>query len=245
MTPVSREVLEALAPSGRLRAGINYGNVVLASKDSASGELRGVHVDLARELAVRLGVPVDLQGEAAAGTLVEALKAGTLDVVLLSFEPSRAREIVYSPVYLTVDATYLVPPGSTLATAEEVDRPGVRIAIAAKGVYEYYLKSRLKHATLANAPSTHAAFERFATERLDALVGLRPRLAEDLPRMPGARIVEGRFMLVEQALATRAGRPAAADFVRDFVHDIRASGLLARVLESNQVRGVTIASTER
>jgi polar amino acid transport system substrate-binding protein len=166
-------------------------------------------------------------------------------VVLLSFESSRAREIAYSPVYLTVDATYLVPPGSPLRTAEEVDRPGARIAIAAKGVYEYYLKNHLKHATLVSAASTHAAFEMFAAEGLDALVGLRPRLAEDLPRMPGARIVDGRFMLVEQALATRAGRPAGADFVRDFVHDVRTSGFLARVLQHNQVRGVTIAPMGR
>jgi len=237
-------VLADLAPGGRLRVGINYGNVVLASRDPASGELRGVHVDLARELASRLGVPADLQGQAAAGTLVEALKAGSLDVVLLSFEPSRAREIAYSPIYLSVDATYLVPPGSPLRTAEEVDRPGARIAIAAKGVYEYYLKSHLKYATLVSAPSTHAAFERFAAERLDALVGLRPRLAEDLPRMPGARIVDGRFMRVEQALATRSGHPAGADFVRNFVHDVLTSGLLARIVEDNGVRGVTIAPAE-
>jgi len=245
VSPVSSALLPELAPSGRLRAGINYGNAILAARDPGSGELRGVHVDLAREMGRRLGVPVDLQGRAAAGTLVEELKTGTLDVAFLSFEPSRAEEIAYSPAYLAVDATYLVPPGSPLCAAEEVDRPGVRIAIAAKGVYEFYLKRHLRHARLVSAPSTHAAFELFAADKLDALVGLRPRLAEDAGMMPGSRIVEGRFMLVEQAIASRRGHEAGARFVRDFIRDAGRSGLLARIVDDNRVRGVTIASMEK
>ncbi len=240
-SPVSSAVLSELAPSGRLRAGINYGNVVLAARDPASGELSGVHVDLARELGRRLGVPVELQGRAAAGALVEELKAGTLDLALLSFEPSRAEEIAYSPAYLEVDATYLVPPGSPMRTADDVDRDGARIVVAAHGVYEFYLKRHLKRAQLVSAPSTHAAFGLFAAEKLDALVGLRPRLVEDSGMMPGSRIVEGRFMLVEQAIASRRGREAGARFVREFVRDAGVSGLLARLLETNRVRGVTVA----
>jgi polar amino acid transport system substrate-binding protein len=234
-------VLSELAPGGRLRAGINFGNVILASRDPASGELRGVHVDLARELGRCLGVTVELQGRAAAGTLVEELKAGELDVALLSFEPSRAQEIAYSPAYLEVDATYLVPSGSPLRTAADVDRDGVRVAIAARGVYEFYLKRHLKRAKLVSAPSTHAAFELFAAEKLDALVGLRPRLVEDSGMLPGSRIVEGRFMLVAQAIASRRGCEAGARFVSDFIRDAVASGLLARVVEHNRVRGVTVA----
>lgn len=234
-------VLSKVVPSGRLRAGINYGNVILASRDPASGELRGVHVDLVRELGRRLGVPVDLQGRAAAGTLVEELKAGTLDVALLSFEPSRAGEISYSPAYLEVDATYLVPPGSPLHAAEDVDREGARIAIAARGVYEFFLKRHLKHAKLVSAPSTHAAFDLFVAEKLDALVGLRPRLVADAEMMPGSRVVNGRFMLVEQAVASPKGREAGAQYIREFIEDAKASGLIARTIVNNQVRGVTVA----
>ena len=238
---VSSTVLSDLAPAGRLRAGINYGNVILAAKNPGSGELRGVHVDLARELGRRLGMPVELQGRAAAGTLVEELKAGALDVALLSSEPSRAGEIVFSPAYLEVDATYLVPPGSPLRGADDVDGEGVRIAIAAKSVYEFYLMRQLKHAKLFNAPSTHAAFELFAAEKLDALVGLRPRLVADSERMPGSRIVAGRFMLVEQAIASARGRNAGAQFIRGFTEEVKTSGFIARSLENNGVRGVTVA----
>jgi polar amino acid transport system substrate-binding protein len=238
---ISPAVRSELAPAGTLRAGINYGNVILASRDPASGELRGVHVDLAKELGRAAGVPVELIGYAAAGAMVEGLKAGKLDVALLSAEPARAGEIVFSPTYVEIDATYLVPPGSPLRNAAEVDREGVRIAIAAKGVYEFYLNRTLKRAKLVNAPSTHAAFELFASSKLDALVGLRPRLVVDSEMMPGSRVLDGRFMVVEQSIASPRGRDAAAKYVREFVEEAKASGLIARLLEKNGVRGVTVA----
>jgi polar amino acid transport system substrate-binding protein len=230
-----------LAPTGTLRVGINYGNVILATKDAASGELRGVHVDLARELGSRSGVPVELVGYAAAGAIVEALKSGALDVGLLSYEPARTAEIAFSPAYVEIDATYLVPAGSALRSAADVDQDGVRIAIAAKSVYEFYLSRNLKRAKLVNAPSTHAAFELFAARKLDALVGLRPRLAEDSAMMPGSRVLDGRFMVVEQAIASPRGRDAGAKLIREFVEEAKASGLVARLLEKNAVRGVTVA----
>jgi len=238
---LSPAVLSEIAPGGRMRAGINYGNVILASRDPASGVLRGVHVDLARELGRRLGVPVELKGRPDAGTLVEELNSGVLDVALLSFEPSRAGEIAFSPTYLEVDATYLVPPGSPMRAAENVDRDGARIAITARSVYAFFLNRHLRHAKLVSAPSTHAAFDLFAREKLDALVGLRPRLAADAKMMPGSRVVDGRFMLVEQAVASPKGREAGAQFIREFIEDAKASGLIARAVLNNQVRGVTVA----
>ena len=228
-----------LAPAGRLRAGINYGNVVLANRDPASGELRGFHVDIARELGRRAGLAVELAGYAAAGAMVEALKAGALEVGLLSFEPARSGELDFTPVYLEVDATYLVPPGSPLNAAAEVDREGTRVAIAAASVYEHYLKRNLKHATLIGAPSTHEAFELFAARRLDALVGLRPRLVADSKLMPGSRVLDGRFMAVGQALASRKGHDAGARYLSRFIEDAMASGLVAGLLEKHGVRGVS------
>jgi polar amino acid transport system substrate-binding protein len=238
---ISPSARSDLAPTGRLRVGINYGNVILAAKDPASGELRGVHVDVARELARGAGVPVDLVGYAAAGAIVEALKAGALDIGLLSYEPARTTEIAFSPAYVEIDATYLVPPGSPLRTAADVDREGVRIAIAAKSVYEFYLSRNLKRAKLVNAPSTHAAYELFAASKLDALVGLRPRLVADSEMMPGSRVVDGRFMVVEQSVASPKGRDAAARYIREFIEDVKASGFVARSLEQHRVRGVSVA----
>jgi polar amino acid transport system substrate-binding protein len=231
-----------VAPTGVLRAGINYGNVVLAGRDPASGELSGVHVDLARDLARRLGIGVELAGHPAAGDLVEELKAGRLDIALLSTERSRAGDIVFSPPYVEIDATYLVPPGSRCRTAAEVDREGARIAITARSVYEFFLQRHLTRARLVSAPTTHAAYELFARDRLDALVGLRPRLVADAERMPGSRIVDGRFMVVFQSIATRRGRGAGARCVAEFIEHAHGSGLIAAALERHGVRGVSVAS---
>lgn len=229
-----------LAPGGRLRAGINYGNVVLARRE-AGGELRGLHVDLALALGVDAGVPVDLAGFPAAGDIVERLRAGALDVGFLSYETARLGEVEFSPPYLEIDATYLVPPGSPLRDVPDVDRDGVRIAIAGRSVYEHYLKRALRHARLSSAPSTHAAYELFAAGGFDALVGLRPRLIADAAAMPASRVLEGRFMLTQQALAVPAGRAGAARQVRRFVEKSVASGLVARLLAAHGVRGAAVA----
>jgi len=242
---ISAAARAELAPAGRLRAGINYGNVVLANRDPANGELRGVHVELARELGRWAGVAVELVGYAAAGAIIEALKSGALDVGLLSYEPARTGEVAFSPVYLEVDATYLVPPGSPLRAAVDVDRDGVRVAIAAASVYEHYLKRSLKRATLISAPSTHEAFDLFAARRLDALVGLRPRLVVDSERMPGSRVLDGRFMVVGQALASPRWRDAGARFLGRFIEEAMASGLVADLLEKHGVRGVSAISPAR
>ena len=122
-SPVDESLRNEIAPGGKLRAGINYGNVVLAIKDPATGELQGVHVDLARELAKRLDVTIELIGYDSAGALVDGLKNGTLDVALLSAEPARAGEITFSPAYVDIDATYLVPAGSPIG--DEIGRAHV------------------------------------------------------------------------------------------------------------------------
>ena len=230
-----------LAPTGILRVGINYGNVVLATKDSASGELRGVHVELARELARRAGVAVELVGFAAAGTMVEGLKSGALDAALLSAEPARASEINFSPAYVDIDATYLVPAGSAIRTVADVDRDGTRIAIAAKSAYEFYLSRNLKHARLMSGPGTFGAYDLFVSAQLDALVGIRPRLVIEAEKLPGSRVLEGRFMAIEQTIASPKGRDDAARYISAFIEEVKASGFIAHLLVEHGVRGVLVS----
>lgn len=225
-----------LAPTGALRVGINYGNVVLAAKDAVSGELRGVHVDLARALAQRADVPLTFVGYASAGEIVEALKAGALDAGFITTEPSRAGEIDFTTAYLEIEATYLVPPGSRFGSAAEVDCDGTRIAIAAKSAYEHFLHRTLRHAMLIAAPSTHAAFDLFVKDKLDALVGLRPRLVLDAAMLPGSRVLDGHFMVMKQTIASQKGREFASAFLRAFVEDAKTSGLIARTLAAHGVR---------
>jgi polar amino acid transport system substrate-binding protein len=239
--PIAPSVRSELAPAGTLRAGINYGNVVLATRDPASGELRGVHVDLARELARRAGVAIELIGYDTAGGMVDGLKRGALDVALLSAEPARAGEINFSPAYVDIDATYLVPAGSPIRSVADVDRDGTRVAIAAKSAYEFFLSRNLKHAKLVAGPGTFGAYDVFVSGKLDALVGIRPRLVIESERLPGSRVLAGRFMAIEQTIASPKGRDAAARYVREFVEDVKASGLVARMLADHSVRGVTVS----
>ena len=239
--PITPAVRAELAPGGTLRAGINYGNVVLATKDPASGELKGVHVDLARELARRAGVAIELIGYDTAGGMVDGLKHGALDVALLSAEPARAGEINFSPAYVDIDATYLVPAGSPISDVADIDRDGTRVAIAAKSAYEFFLSRNLKHARLVAGAGTFGAYDVFVSGKLDALVGIRPRLVIESEKLPGSRVLGGRFMAIEQTVASPKGRDAAARYVREFIEDAKASGFIARMLSDNAVRGVSVS----
>jgi polar amino acid transport system substrate-binding protein len=234
--------LSDLAPTGKLRVGINFQNLVLTRKDPATGEPGGIAVDLARELGRRLGVPVEIVPYTTAGNLAAAVKSGAWDVAFLAVEPQRANEIDFASGYLEIETTYLVPAGSRLRTIDDVDREGVRIAVGAKGGPDLILTRTLKHAQLVRAPTTAAASKMFVSDKLDALAGLRPTLMLDAERIPGSRILDGRFSVVQQSVGTPKGREAGAKYLREFVEDIKASGLVAQLIEKNGARGAKVAS---
>jgi polar amino acid transport system substrate-binding protein len=230
-----------LAPSGVLRAGINLGNFLLVSAKSPAGEPEGVAPDLAREIAARLGVGVAYVPFARPGELADAAGRDVWDIGLIAAEPARAKEIAFTPAYAEIEATYLVPAGSPLKTIAEVDRPGVRIAVAARSAYDLWLSRHLAHAELVRSGSLDGAYERFVGEKLDALAGLRPRLLQDLEKLPGARVLDGQFTAVQQAVGTARSNAAGAAFLRDFVEEAKASGLIARLIERHRIRGLSVA----
>ncbi|HXL76284.1 MAG TPA: transporter substrate-binding domain-containing protein, partial [Burkholderiales bacterium] len=158
---VRPDVAQDLAPTGRLRAAINLGNPVLAQKDPARGELRGVSVDLARELGRRLAVPVELIAYDAAGKVTDAVKTGAWDIAFVAIDPARATEIAFTPPYVVIEGTYLVAADSPLRAIADVDREGVRIAVSSKSAYDLYLSRTLKRAQLVRAPSPPASIELF------------------------------------------------------------------------------------
>lgn len=243
MTPVATPAIRAeLAPTGRLRVGINYGNFLLVARDSSAGEPRGIAPDLARELGARLGVGVDFVGFDTAGKMADAVKTGVWDVAFLGAEPQRASDIAFTAAYLEIPSTYLVPAGSRIRAIAEVDREGVRIAVAAKSAYDLYLSRNIRHAQLLRAQGIDASYELFVAEKLDALSGLKPRLVMDADRLPGARVLEGQFTAIQQAIGTPVARAAAAKVLREFVEDAKASGLIAAAIARHGVRGVTVAS---
>jgi len=234
-------LLKELAPTGVLRAGINLSNYLLVTGKSPSGEPVGVAPDMARAIAERLGVPLKLVPFETPGELADAAGNNVWDIGLIGAEPARAKKITFSPAYVEIEATYLVPAGSPLQTIEEVDRPGVRIALMARSAYDLWLVRHIKHAQLVYADSGDAAFDLFVNEKLEALASLRPGLLIDVNKLPGARILEGQFTAVQQAVGTSNANAAGAAFLRRFVEESKTSGFVANLIAHHQVRGLSVA----
>ena len=231
-----------LAPTGTLRVGLNMSNFLLTRTDSATGKPAGLAADLGHELGRRLGVPIELVPYPNPGALADDAKSGKWDVGFLGAEPQRANEIDFTAAYVEIEATYLVPPGSKLKTIDDVDREGIRIAVPERSAYELYLTRSLKDAKLVHEKGSDNAFKRFVDDKLDALAGLKPRLVTDQEKLPGSRIIDGRFTAVQQAAGTPKGRSAGAQYLREFIEDVKSSGLVARTIEKNDVRGLTVAA---
>jgi polar amino acid transport system substrate-binding protein len=238
-------LLSLLAPTGKLRVGINYGNPVLATRDPASGELRGVAVDLARELAKSVNTAVELVGFESAGQMVAALHAGAWDMAFLAIDAQRADEIDFTAPYIEIEGTYLVPGDSPLRTVEDVDRDGVRIGVSANSAYDLFLKRSIKHAQLVPAADPSAAFELLLAGKVDAVAGVRQSLMANAARLPGSHVFTGRFMAIQQALGIPKGRDEAANYLREFIEHAKASGLVARAIEKAGVSGVSVPPRHR
>lgn len=238
--PVTDAARAELAPTGKLRAGVNLRNELFMKKDAATGELRGVSVDLMRELAARLGVPVEFVVHPTPGDVADAVDKGTWDVTILAIEQARAKSIAFSPPITEVGATYVVHQDSPLRSAGQVDAAGIRISVPEKAGYELYLTRTLRQATLIRSKGTPEAIALFMARGADALGGLRPNLIEGLGKMPGTRLLEGNFMAVNHGFGTpRAGRTGAgAAYLEAFAAEMVASGFIARSIEKNGVRGL-------
>lgn len=228
-----------LAPTGKLRAGMNLSNMLFTTKDPATGELRGVSVDVMRELASRLGVSVEFVVHPTPGDVADAVGKGTWDVTILAIEQARAKTIAFSPAMTEIEATYAVHNNSALRSAAQVDASGIRISTPDKAGYELYLTRTLRSATLVRSKNTAAAIDLFNARGADALAGLRPALLESMGKLPDARLLEGNFMIVNHGLGTPRERSAAAAYLKAFVEDLNASGFVARSIERHGVRGLS------
>lgn len=226
-----------LAPTGVLRAGINMSNFLLVTGKTPEGDPDGVSPDIARAVAERLGVALQLVPFDSPGELADAAVEDRWDIGNIGAEPERAKTIAFSAAYVEIEATYLVPAGSPLQRIEDVDRDGVRIAISQRSAYELWLSDNIRHATLVMAQGIASSFDIFVEQKLEALAGLRPRLVDDVEKLPGARILDGRFTAVQQAIGTKLDRPAGAAFLRDFVEEVKSNGFVARLIEKHKVTG--------
>jgi polar amino acid transport system substrate-binding protein len=231
MSPVTPDIVKNLAPSRTLRVGINLGNPVLVQTD-ATGEPTGVTVDLARELARRLGVPVELNRFDAAGKSFEALKGGKLDIVFLAIEPVRAAEVAFSAPYVIIEGVYMVPKDSAIKSNDEVDRQGIRIGVNKASAYDLFLTRSLKHATLVRG---EGSLDQLVDQKLDVVAGVKQPLVAYLKAHPDMRLLDGRFMEIQQAMGTVKGRDIGARYLHGFIEELKASGFVADALKrSNQ-----------
>jgi polar amino acid transport system substrate-binding protein len=237
------DVVKDLAPTGKLRVAINLGNSVLAG--GTPQEPRGITVDLARELSKRLGVPLEMTTFDAAGKVFEAIKAGNLDIAFLAIEPVRAAEIAFTAPYVIIEGNYMVPENSPLKTPAEVDAANVRIAVAKGSAYDLYLTRTLKNAQLVRFGNGNESMDKFVADKLDAAAGVKQPIVAYAKSHPGLRVIEQRFMAIEQAMGTpRArlqGREAAPRYLAAFVEEMKASGFVADALKRHNQPDAAVA----
>ena len=239
--PAPPAAVSDLAPTGKLRAVINYGNPTLAKKDEAAGAPTGVSVDLARELALRLGVEADLVTVTSAGASVEVLAAGRVDVGFFAIDPARATTTTFTGPYVLLEGSYLVRNDSPLKANEEVDREGIRVAVGNKSNYDLHLTRTLKKAKIERAPTSPEVVGYFLANRLDAAAGVKQQLEADAKRVGGVRLLPGRFMVIEQAMGVPKGRLAAQTWLSGFIEELKAGGFVAAALQRHGVNGAAVA----
>jgi polar amino acid transport system substrate-binding protein len=235
-------VLADLAPTGKLRAGINYGNGVLAAPDAA-GVPKGIAPNIALELGRRLGVPVELIGYKQARLLVESGKSNHWDVGFVAIENYRAESIDFTAPYLEIEGVYLVRQDSPLHAVADVDHKGVTVGVVEKSNYDLFLSRTLKNATIVRSPTTLGSADQFVNGQVQVLGGVKQRVVDAQQRVPGSRLLPGRFMAIRQAVGSPKGRgEAGRQYLRAFVEDIKANGFIAREIEKAGGGDVTVAA---
>jgi polar amino acid transport system substrate-binding protein len=239
MTP---DLMKAFAPTGKLRASINLGNAVLAGRDAATGAAKGVSVDLATELARRLGVPIELVVFDAAAKSVEAVAGEQADIGFFAIDPKRGEMIAFTSAYVLIEGAYLVREDSPLRSNAEVDQPGRTLVVGKGSAYDLYLSREIRHATIVRAPTSPAVVDTFIAQGADVAANVKQQLEADAKRVGGLRLLPGRFMVIQQAMGCprSRGAPAAAYLAR-FVEDMKASGFVRDALARHGIEGASVA----
>jgi polar amino acid transport system substrate-binding protein len=239
-------IVTALAPTGTLRASINLGNPILARRDEASGRAVGVSVDLAMRLAARLGVPLEPVVVDAAAQSVDVVANEQADVGFFAIDLLRGATIAFTAAYLLIEGSYLVRADSPIRSNDEVDRPGRRVVVGRGSAYDLFLTRALKQAELVRAPTSPQVVDFFVREGGDVAAGVRQQLEADARRVPGLRLLDGRFMVIEQAMGVPKNRGgAAAAWLAAFVEEAKADGFVAAALARHGIAGAIVAPPTR
>jgi polar amino acid transport system substrate-binding protein len=231
----------ALMPSGTLRAAINLGNPILVNKDPASGQPAGISVDLAREFGKWLGVEVELVLFDAAFKSVDAVAAERADFGFFAVDPTRAASIAFTAPYVLIEGFYLVRDGSPIHSNEQVDRPGIRVAVGKASAYDLFLSRELKHAQIVRAPTSPTVVQTFLEKDLEVAAGVKQQLETNARKIPGLRLLGQRFMVIQQAVGIPSARGTAAiNYLSTFVEAMKSSGFVADSLRSHGIVGASV-----
>ena len=240
--PATDTARAELAPTGTLRAVINLGNPILASKDPFTGEPVGVSVDLARALATQLKLPLKLIPVDSAGKSVELVTQEKADVGFFAIDPVRGQGIAFTAAYVQIEGSYLVRQDSPLQKNEDVDRPAHRVVVGKGSAYDLFLTRELKQAQLVRAPTSPEVVSFFMGSTDDVAAGVKQQLESDARTTPGVRLLPGRFMVIDQAMRLPKSRSAGAhQLLSRFVGDMKTSGFVAAALKRHQIEGAVVA----
>lgn len=244
-TAQTPEARQALAPTGKLRVGLQLGSPHNVIRDSVTGDMKGVAFDLGKELARRIGEPFEPVMYPSVGALLDAGKSGAWDVAFVGFSPERAKEWDFTTLHLQMEFGYLVPGGSPISIIEDVDRPGIRVAVQEKSQPDVFLSRTLKNAIVIRASSLAGTLETVRSGKADAIFSIKPSLFEASSQLPGSRVLDGRLGLDPHAMAMPKGRdPAGIAYARKFIDDAKSEGLVTKAIERAGIRGAVVAPIE-
>jgi len=234
-------VREQIAPHGILSAAVYLGNFLLVTGRSPSGEPTGIAPDICKAIAERLAVKIEVLGFETQDEVVNSAASGRCGIALVGSDPARAQKVTFTPAYVELEATYLVPIDSPILSVEQVDQPGIRVASFYKSAYDLWLQRNLKHATLVHADSIEASNEVFVNQQLHALAGLKTGLIAASEKIPGSRILPGQFTGIQQAISTEKSHLESIEFLSACVNDFISSGLVTELIQKYQVHGLAAA----
>ncbi len=231
-------VREILAPEGRLRVGAFPGSPLSMAKDSKTGEIHGLGIDLGRELAKRLEVRFEQVDYHRIAEVIEAMKAGDVDFTLSNATPARAADVAFSQTLISVELGYLIPAASSIATIADIDKAGVRVGVIKGSTSQGTLPKLLPNAIVMPAQNSSRAIEMLRARELDVFATNKPTLFGMSDQMPGARVLDGRWGVEHIAVAIPKGRETGLEYLHRFVEDVQNSGLLAQAVARAGLRGV-------
>lgn len=242
---IDPSLLQAFAPTGILRASINVGNPILAGRNPQTQELFGVSIDLARALAGRLGVDLELVAWESAGESVQAATDGIVDVGFFAIDPKRGESIAFTPPYILIEGAYLVSDDSPIQRNEEVDRKGTTVTVGKGSAYDLYLSRTLQNAGIERAPTSPAVVSHYLEYGHDVAAGVRQQLEADAAKHTGLRLLPGHFMVIRQAMGMHRTRgEAAIDYLSQFIEDMKVSGFIMQALKRHGIEGAAVAPAD-